>query len=90
MMGYDLMIQAMSGLMSLTGAADGPAYRAGISVFDIVAGLHLIMGILAALHERTTSGEGQHVGESVDIGTFWSRQPHRCCNFGWSGSVPDG
>ena len=65
MMGYDLMIQAMSGLMSLTGEADGPAYRAGISVFDIVAGLHLIMGILAALHERTTSGEGQHVEVSL-------------------------
>jgi crotonobetainyl-CoA:carnitine CoA-transferase CaiB-like acyl-CoA transferase len=65
MMGYDLMIQAMSGLMSLTGDADGPAYRSGISVFDIVAGLHLIMGILAALYVRTMSGEGQHVQVSL-------------------------
>lgn len=65
MMGYDLMIQAMSGLMSLTGDPDGPAYRSGISVFDIIAGLHLAMGILAALNVRATSGEGQHVEVSL-------------------------
>lgn len=65
MMGYDLMIQAMSGLMSLTGERDGPAYRAGISVIDIIAGLHLSMGILAALHERANSGLGQHVEVSL-------------------------
>jgi crotonobetainyl-CoA:carnitine CoA-transferase CaiB-like acyl-CoA transferase len=65
MLGYDLMIQAMSGLMSLTGDPDGPGYRAGISVFDIVAGLHLSMGVLAALHRRHSSGRGQHVEVSL-------------------------
>ncbi|WP_298208460.1 CoA transferase [Ferrimicrobium sp.] len=65
MMGYDLMIQAMSGLMSLTGEPEGPAYRAGISVIDIISGLHLAMGILAALYERATSGLGQHVEVSL-------------------------
>ena len=40
--------QAVSGLMSLTGDADGPAYRAGISVFDVITGLHAAIGILAA------------------------------------------
>src|SRR5215218_8199489 len=50
--GYDLMVQAISGLMSLTGDPDGPAYRAGISVFDVMAGLHASIGVLAALHER--------------------------------------
>jgi crotonobetainyl-CoA:carnitine CoA-transferase CaiB-like acyl-CoA transferase len=59
--GYDLMVQAMSGLMSLTGDPEGPPYRAGISVFDVMAGNHAAIGILAALHHRTTSGEGQHV-----------------------------
>jgi crotonobetainyl-CoA:carnitine CoA-transferase CaiB-like acyl-CoA transferase len=63
--GYDLMIQAMSGLMSLTGDADGPPYRAGISVFDVIAGLHTAIAILAALHHRATSGEGQHVEASL-------------------------
>lgn len=59
--GYDLMVQAMSGLMSLTGDADGPPYRAGISVFDVMAGNHAAIGILAALRHRDRSGEGQHV-----------------------------
>jgi crotonobetainyl-CoA:carnitine CoA-transferase CaiB-like acyl-CoA transferase len=59
--GYDLVVQAMSGLMSLTGEPDGPAYRAGIAVFDVMTGLHATVGILAALHQRERSGEGQHV-----------------------------
>jgi crotonobetainyl-CoA:carnitine CoA-transferase CaiB-like acyl-CoA transferase len=59
--GYDLMVQAISGLMSLTGDPDGPPYRAGISVFDVMAGLHANIGILAALHHRDTTGAGQHV-----------------------------
>ena len=59
--GYDLVVQAVSGLMSLTGASDGPAYRAGISVFDVMTGLHGAIGILAALHQREETGEGQHV-----------------------------
>ncbi len=59
--GYDLIVQAMSGLMSLTGDPDGPPYRAGISVFDVMAGLHASIGILAALHHRDRTGEGQHV-----------------------------
>jgi crotonobetainyl-CoA:carnitine CoA-transferase CaiB-like acyl-CoA transferase len=59
--GYDLMVQAISGLMSLTGDPDGPPYRAGISVFDVMAGLHASIGILAALHHRDATGDGQHV-----------------------------
>lgn len=59
--GYDLMVQAVSGLMSLTGDPDGPPYRAGISVFDVMAGNHATIGILAALHHRSRSGAGQHV-----------------------------
>jgi crotonobetainyl-CoA:carnitine CoA-transferase CaiB-like acyl-CoA transferase len=59
--GYDLMVQAISGLMSLTGDPDGPPYRAGISVFDVMAGLHASIGILAALHHRAQTGTGQHI-----------------------------
>ncbi|MBO3747669.1 CoA transferase [Streptosporangiaceae bacterium NEAU-GS5] len=59
--GYDLMVQAISGLMSLTGEPDGPPYRAGISVFDVMAGNHAVIGILAALRHRDASGIGQHV-----------------------------
>jgi crotonobetainyl-CoA:carnitine CoA-transferase CaiB-like acyl-CoA transferase len=59
--GYDLMVQAISGLMSLTGDPDGPPYRAGISVFDVMAGNHAVIGILAALRHRDATGEGQQV-----------------------------
>jgi crotonobetainyl-CoA:carnitine CoA-transferase CaiB-like acyl-CoA transferase len=59
--GYDLMVQAISGLMSLTGDPDGSPYRAGISVFDVMAGMHANIGILAALHHRDEHGTGQHV-----------------------------
>jgi crotonobetainyl-CoA:carnitine CoA-transferase CaiB-like acyl-CoA transferase len=59
--GYDLLVQAMSGLMSLTGSPEGPGYRAGISVFDVMAGNHAVIGILAALRHRDATGEGQHV-----------------------------
>ena len=59
--GYDLVVQAVSGLMSLTGDPDGPAFRAGISVFDVMTGLHATIGILAALQHRSATGEGQLV-----------------------------
>ena len=63
--GYDLAVQAISGLMSLTGEADGPAYRAGVAVFDVLAGNHAVIGILAALRHRDRTGQGQHV--EVDL-----------------------
>jgi crotonobetainyl-CoA:carnitine CoA-transferase CaiB-like acyl-CoA transferase len=59
--GYDLIVQAISGLMSLTGDPDGEPFRAGISVFDVMAGLHATIGVLSALHLREESGRGQHV-----------------------------
>ncbi|MFI5798954.1 CaiB/BaiF CoA transferase family protein [Streptomyces sp. NPDC051677] len=59
--GYDLMVQAISGLMSLTGDPEGEPYRAGISVFDVMAGNHATIGILAALRHRDATGHGQHV-----------------------------
>jgi crotonobetainyl-CoA:carnitine CoA-transferase CaiB-like acyl-CoA transferase len=59
--GYDLTVQAISGLMSLTGDPDGPPYRAGISVFDVMAGNHAVIGILAALRHRDGTGQGQHI-----------------------------
>src|SRR2546427_8640648 len=63
--GYDLIVQAVSGLMSLTGDPDGPAYRSGIALFDVMAGLHVTIGTLAALNHRHHTGEGQHVEVSL-------------------------
>ncbi len=59
--GYDLIVEAMSGMMSLQGDADGPPYRAGIAVFDVMSGLQTAIGVLAALDHRRRTGEGQRV-----------------------------
>src|SRR3954454_6313547 len=59
--GYDLIVQAISGLMSLTGDTDGEPYRAGVAVFDVMAGLHATIGVLSALNHRHATGRGQHV-----------------------------
>src|SRR6266702_3621767 len=63
--GYDLIVQAMSGLMSLTGDPAGPPHRAGMSLFDVIAGLHTALAILAALHHRDVTGEGQYIEGSL-------------------------
>jgi crotonobetainyl-CoA:carnitine CoA-transferase CaiB-like acyl-CoA transferase len=63
--GYDLIVQAISGLMSLTGDPDGEPFRAGISVFDVMAGLHATIGVLSALNLRHETGRGQHVEVSL-------------------------
>lgn len=59
--GYDLLAQALSGMMSLTGSESGEPYRAGVALFDVITGLHAVSGILGAFHERQGSGTGQHV-----------------------------
>jgi crotonobetainyl-CoA:carnitine CoA-transferase CaiB-like acyl-CoA transferase len=59
--GYDAVLQGEGGLMSLTGAADGPPFRLGVAVADIVTGLFAVQGILLALVARQRTGRGQHV-----------------------------
>jgi crotonobetainyl-CoA:carnitine CoA-transferase CaiB-like acyl-CoA transferase len=80
-------VQAVSGLMSLTGAADGPAYRAGISVFDVMTGLHGTIGILAALHQRSETGEGQHIEVNLLLSAL-SGLVNQTGAFVASGTVP--
>ena len=63
--GYDLLVQAASGLMSVTGEPDGPPAKAGVAVVDVITGLHTVIGVLAALHHRQQTGHGQHV--EVDL-----------------------
>jgi crotonobetainyl-CoA:carnitine CoA-transferase CaiB-like acyl-CoA transferase len=67
--GYDTVIQAMSGVMSVTGDADRPPGRVGIAWIDVMSGLTTTIGILAALNERQRSGKGQHIDLSLfDVG----------------------
>ncbi|PKM86938.1 MAG: carnitine dehydratase [Firmicutes bacterium HGW-Firmicutes-12] len=62
---YDMVAQAYSGLMSITGPEGGPPCRVGTSVGDIVAGHQAAIGILSALWHRNTTGKGQHVDISM-------------------------
>jgi crotonobetainyl-CoA:carnitine CoA-transferase CaiB-like acyl-CoA transferase len=86
--GYDLIVQAVSGLMSLTGDPDGPAYRAGISVFDVMAGMHGLIGILAALHQRDETGRGQHVEVNL-LSTAMSGLVNQTAAYTTAGVVPN-
>lgn len=61
----DIIVQAMGGVMSITGEPGGRPVRPGVSYGDVVAGLYTAIGILAALQERTRSGEGQYVDISM-------------------------
>jgi crotonobetainyl-CoA:carnitine CoA-transferase CaiB-like acyl-CoA transferase len=62
-----MLVQAMSGLMSITGEANGDPTKVGVAVIDVIAGLHASTGILAALRARDTQGIGQHV--EIDLFT---------------------
>jgi formyl-CoA transferase/CoA:oxalate CoA-transferase len=59
--GYDAVMQAEGGLMSITGEKDGPPYRLGVAITDIVSGLFAAQGVLAALVARQRTGRGQQV-----------------------------
>ncbi|MCC6198488.1 MAG: CoA transferase [Burkholderiales bacterium] len=63
--GMDIIVQALSGFMEVTGFADGPPLRAGIPMADMIAPLFAVSGLLAALIERGRTGEGQHVKVSM-------------------------
>lgn len=63
--GYDAVAQAVSGMMSVTGEADGEPVRSGTSLADVGAGMWALIGILAALHARQASGRGQLIDISL-------------------------
>jgi formyl-CoA transferase len=63
--GYDLIAQAMSGVMSITGTPGGTPVKSGLPVGDLGAGMFCALGIVAAVHARTKTGEGQYVETSL-------------------------
>ena len=71
--GYDFIIQGMSGIMDLTGFADGAPTKIGMAYADVMTGLYAVIGIQAALHQRETTGHGQMVDMAlfdVMVGTL--------------------
>jgi len=85
--GYDLLVQAMSGLMSLTGDPEFPGYRSGVAVFDVITGLHAAIGVLSALHERSQSGRGQRIEVNL-MSSALSGMVNQTAGFLLSGNVP--
>lgn len=63
--GYDIISQGMGGLMSVTGAKDGEPTRSGNAMGDMLGGMNLVIGVLAAVHARTITGRGQRVDVSL-------------------------
>ena len=59
--GYDFLVQAMGGLMSITGEPGGPPMKVGVALTDLLTGMYAATAVLAALAERDRSGRGQHV-----------------------------
>ena len=71
--GYDLMAQGFGGIMSLTGAEDGPPMKVGVGIADVMTGMYAATGILAALHHRSRTGRGQHIDIAlVDAQIAWT------------------
>jgi crotonobetainyl-CoA:carnitine CoA-transferase CaiB-like acyl-CoA transferase len=63
--GYDIIVQALCGLMSVTGERDGEPTKAGVALLDVVTGLQATIGILSAVRERDRTGAGGHVGVAL-------------------------
>jgi len=85
--GYDAIMQAEGGLMSITGAADGPPYRLGVAIVDIVSGMFAAYGIALALFARERTGRGQEVDLAMLDATV-ALLTYQAGNYFASGKVP--
>ena len=90
--GYDALIQAMGGLMSITGERDGEPgggpQKIGVALSDVMAGLYAAIGILAAVHERRASGKGQHIDLSL-LDVTAAALANQAVNYLVGGVVPE-
>lgn len=85
--GYDLLIQAVGGLMSVTGPAPGQPVKTGVALVDVLTGLHAATGVLAALRHRDATGEGQHI--EIDLlSTLLSSLVNQAAGYTLAGRVP--
>lgn len=85
--GYDLLVQAVGGLMSVTGTEPGDPTKAGVALVDVLAGLHALSGILAALHHRDRTAEGQRVDTDL-LSVLLSSMVNQASGFLGAGVVP--
>ncbi|MCI4066400.1 CoA transferase [Micromonospora sp. R77] len=85
--GYDLLVQAVGGLMSVTGARPGEPVKAGVALVDVITGLHATVGILAALRHRDSTGTGQHVEVNL-LSSLLSALVNQASGYVAAGAVP--
>ncbi|RWW91490.1 MULTISPECIES: CaiB/BaiF CoA-transferase family protein [Paenarthrobacter] len=85
--GYDLLVQAVGGLMSVTGPGPGFPVKAGVALVDVLTGLHAAVGVLAALRARETTGRGQLVEVNL-LSTLLSSMVNQSVGYTAGGSVP--
>jgi crotonobetainyl-CoA:carnitine CoA-transferase CaiB-like acyl-CoA transferase len=85
--GYDLLVQALGGLMSITGPADGEPQKVGVALVDVLAGLFATVGILSALRHRERSGAGQRVDVTL-LGALLSALVNQGAAYTVAGAVP--
>ncbi|MGW0119674.1 CaiB/BaiF CoA transferase family protein [Streptomyces sp. NPDC003327] len=85
--GYDLLVQAMGGLMSVTGEPGGSGTKAGVALVDVITGLHAGLGVLAALRHRERTGEGQRIEVSL-LGSLLSALTNQAAAHLGAGVVP--
>lgn len=87
MPGYDLLVQAMGGLMSVTGPGPGQPTKAGVALVDVITGLHAAVGILAALRHRDATGQGQRVEVNL-LSSLLSALVNQASGYVAAGVVP--
>jgi crotonobetainyl-CoA:carnitine CoA-transferase CaiB-like acyl-CoA transferase len=85
--GYDFLVQAMSGLMSITGPAGGEPTKVGVALVDVLTGLYAFGGVLAALAERERTGRGQRVEVSL-LGSALASLVNQASSFLCTGTPP--
>ena len=85
--GYDLLVQAVGGLMSMTGSRPDEPVKVGVALVDVVTGLHAAVGILAALRHREVSGVGQRIEVNL-LSSLLSALVNQSSAFAAAGSVP--
>ena len=85
--GYDLLVQAVGGLMSVTGPGPGEPTKVGVALVDVLAGLHALAGILAALAHRQRTGQGQRVDTNL-MSVLLSSLVNQASGYLGAGAVP--
>jgi crotonobetainyl-CoA:carnitine CoA-transferase CaiB-like acyl-CoA transferase len=86
--GYDPLVQALSGLMSITGPAGGEPSKVGVALVDVIAGLNAAVAILAALRERDRSGDGQRI-EITLLGSALAALVNQASGYLNAGALPE-